>query len=154
MMCVQDPMLPPALPGGGVAPGGYIFLDGTSVDWARSVWIRTISGKTITARCVAPIVRYDATGRSAALVTNGEAALDNNRQNVTYFWAAGKRKHSSSRPPPSALHRGQWTVLLLVQAQESAVRQPTAKDGEMGREQRCSLTRTRVSITTSLGMPM
>ena len=44
MMCVQDPMLPPALPGGGVAPGGYIFLDGTSVDWARSVWIKS-SGK-------------------------------------------------------------------------------------------------------------
>ena len=108
-------MLPSALPGGGVAPGGYVFLDGTSVDWARSVWIKS-SGKGSTFYCVAPIVRYDATGRSAALVTNGEAALDNNRQNVTYFWAAGKRKHSSSRPPPSALHRGQWTVLLLVQA--------------------------------------
>ena len=150
-------MLPPSLPGGGVAPGGYVFLDGTSVDFARSVWIRTISGKTTTIRCVAPIVRYDATGRSAALVTNGEAALENNRQNVTYFWAAGRRKHSSSRPPPKALHRGQWTVLLLVQAQESAVRQPTAKDGEMGREQRCLRTRTGVSIGPSLsrlGMPI
>ena len=145
MMCVQDPMLPPSLLGGGVAPGGYVFLDGTSVDFARSVWIRTISGKTTTIRCVAPIVRYDATGRSAALATNGEAALENNRQNVIYFWAAGKRKHSSSRPPPSTLPRVSGPFLLLVQASINAVSQPTAKDGEMGREQRCLLTRTRVS---------
>jgi hypothetical protein len=122
-----------------------VFLDGTSVDFARSVWMRTISGKTTTIRCVAPIVRYDATGRSAALVTNGEAALENNRQNVTYFWAAGKRKHSSNRPPPSTLPRVSGPFLLLVQASINAVSQPTAKDGEMGREQRCLLTRTRVS---------
>ena len=156
-MCAQDPMLPPALPGGGVAPGGYVFLDGTSVDWARSVYIEVNNGDSSTYFCVAPIVRYDATGRSAALVTNGEAALENNRQNVAYFWAAGRRKHSSSRPPPSAPHRGQWTVLLLVQARTHAVRQPTAKDGEMGREQRCLRTRTGVSIGPSLsrlGMPI
>ena len=29
-------MLPPALPGGGVAPGGYVFLDGTSVEFRET----------------------------------------------------------------------------------------------------------------------
>jgi hypothetical protein len=73
MRGIQDPALPAALLGGGVALGGYVFTDGTSVDIKRSAWAPVTCKGNRCSRCVAPIVRYDATSL----------------QNLTYFWAAG-----------------------------------------------------------------